>query len=486
MAAEEDCWDAFGSDDEDEEDERVVEREDASAIALHLSQFFLKTNAQVKLSDRVVGLIDTSHDTRNPLEQRGMMLLEEFSSQSVSLDALVVLEPSTEMLLLGLERLLPGGILVSHKTLSVAEKDFLRPTEIYDSKDTHVVARVKRAVHVHSSTCPWLPSSHSVEAEQERLQEATITASSFEVSKQQLTESSIQRAVNCMNQCGYCVVRNILDSNECLTWGKTVLDTVHDAAKILLERDQVDILNPHNSISEPQSYRELSMREDLRLDLRHGPKLSKLRSSGEKGNEPLVVSASTREFNGFLRGHASLLEIVRRTMNPKLGDLYKGNLGRYNFEGSGADGSFQDLRVSPVGGIVSFPGAADQAIHADTPHLFENLPDLPAHYINIFAPAVPFDERVGGTAFFHGSHNLAFTAKYCGSDDDYVKAYPFLVRPCLTVGDVVLFDCRMIHFGLHNTSESIERALLYTNTTHAWFHDPKNWDNQRPIFEKDE
>jgi ectoine hydroxylase-related dioxygenase (phytanoyl-CoA dioxygenase family) len=138
-----------------------------------------------------------------------------------------------------------------------------------------------------------------------------------------------------------------------------------------------------------------------------------------------------------------------------------------------------------VGGIVSFPGAADQAIHADTTHLFEHLPDLPAYYIRMFAPGVPFDDSVGGTAFCHGSDNLAFTAKYCRDEDENSRVFPFLVRPSLTLGDAVLFDCRILHFGLSNTSKSIERALLYTNTTHAWFHDPKNWDDRRPIFEPD-
>lgn len=120
--------------------------------------------------------------------------------------------------------------------------------------------------------------------------------------------------------------------------------------------------------------------------------------------------------------------------------------------------------------------------HADCAHLFENIECLPPHYINIFAPAVEFDERVGGTAFFHGSHNLAFTEKYCGSNSDYTKVFPFLVRPSMTPGDVVLFDCRILHFGLSNRSDSIERVVLYSNTTQAWFHDPKNWDDRQRIF----
>lgn len=484
MALEDDCWDAFGSDEDDDEDDVIFEDEYSSSVALHLSQFFLIHDAHVKLPERVIGLIDESKSGRAALEQRGMQVVNDFTSQVIYLDGLVVLDNGADDVGELIDRLLlAGGILISHDSLSISDKDFLEPTDVYNSNRTRLVARKKKAVHAHATICPWLPSSHSLKVEEENLQQATVTLSSYEVSQSRMTNTSIARAVHSINKYGYCVIRNLLDPNKSELWGKAVLESVHSAAKILLDRDRVDIFHPQTSNFEPQSYRELSMREDLRLDLRHGPELSKLRSMGKNGNQPYVLSAATKEFDGFLRGHASLLEIVRRVMNPQKGKLYKGNLGRFNFGGSGADGSFQDLRVSPVGGIVSFPGAADQAIHADTPHLFEHLPDLPAHYINIFTPGIPFDEEVGGTAFCHGSHNLVFTAEHCGDDDDNSKVYPFLVRPCLTLGDVVLFDCRILHFGLSNTSNSVERVLLYTNTTQAWFHDPKDWDNQRPIFE---
>jgi hypothetical protein len=56
MATEEDCCDAFGSDNGDEEeaeDTNIVQgQQDTLAVALLLSQFFLKQNSQVRLSDR--------------------------------------------------------------------------------------------------------------------------------------------------------------------------------------------------------------------------------------------------------------------------------------------------------------------------------------------------------------------------------------------------------------------------------------------------
>ena len=152
--------------------------------------------------------------------------------------------------------------------------------------------------------------------------------------------------------------------------------------------------------------------------------------------------------------------------------------------------------------FLPLPCVKDQAIHADTPHLFEHLDQLPAHYINAFALGAHvggvYDNdgnftgstSVGGTAFVHGSHKLSVTARWHQEDstssllggtnrEDMLR---HAVRPSLQVGDVVLFDCRILHFGLANTSKSVQRPLLYVNMTHAWFHDPKNWNNRKQIF----
>ena len=246
------------------------------------------------------------------------------------------------------------------------------------------------------------------------------------------------------------------------------------------------------------------MREDLRMDLRHGPWLNKLRGEGK--SRPWIVTAqmkpSLREINknnnhhknnpstavssvaapgaatscdddkdcteSFLCGNDDLLEIVRQVMNPINPSLYYGNFGRYNFSGNGPDGSFQDLCVGSVGGIITLPGCADQAVHADTSHLFEHVDELPAHYINIFTPGCKANPNVGQTAFVHESHKLAFCAKYMSSrrgdldkppfdDDDEIGGdgeggesetwKSFVVRPYLNLGDVLLFDCRILHFG---------------------------------------
>jgi hypothetical protein len=538
--SDDDAWDAFGSDSDEEGESMDIPRNDAAAmttpdvdtaqaITTHLVQVFVHHNPQIPLTGRKVLVVGTENagliglggvmvdclkfrniqtytcnlgnDNATPRKvnnNNSATQDEGEDTDPLKMDAIICLECADPNGFAMINRLLcPGGTLLLDERLDPISPILQDVLYEFDPnlntifRGHSVVARQKKLVAVHvENTCPWLPPSHSVKEEEVRLQKATVPLSAEETISSQLSTPSITKAVLALQQYGYCILPQLLDKSECQKWGQAVLDSVHDAAKILKERDHVDIYHPHSSQSEPQSYKELSMREDLRMDIRQGPGLWKIREEkGDvKGNESVVIKATDRDYANeiFLRGQPSILEILRRTMNPhdSQDTLWKGNMGRWNFGGSGADGSFQELRLSPVGGIVSLPGAADQALHADTPHLFENIPDLPAHYINVFAPCTEFDEKVGGTAFVHGSHNLEFTTKYCGDDGvENSKVFPFLVRPKLNVGDVVFFDCRVLHFGLANASMDVERCICYTNTWQNWFHDAKNWDNNRAIFE---
>lgn len=57
-----------------------------------------------------------------------------------------------------------------------------------------------------------------------------------------------------------------------------------------------------------------------------------------------------------------------------------------------------------------------------------------------------------------------------------------MVRPHVDVGDVILFDCRILHFGLGNYSTAINRPILYVNYHHPSFRDPKNWNEAEKLF----
>jgi Phytanoyl-CoA dioxygenase (PhyH) len=553
-----DCWDAFGSEDDDSDDigrDNSMEEENqaaeesanpetksfvkaASKVSLHLVKTFLFANSQIAISQRKIGLLtclnrSTCDDNEKKIKIWKDFLTErEFSQVSQLEDAanlnhpmhmlhdavIVIRDDATQSASRCQEKaynhLVKGGVLLIvnvHKGTDVAPRDIVDSIDsfmwiadghevVFTDDCIQVLSLRKRLCCIQERSCLWLPSKHSLQRERQHAHEATVPVSAHESQTGLLTPNSIDRAVQRMQEYGYCILPSLLDPQECEQWGQTVLADLHEASQLLLEREAVDIFHPHSSQKDPQSYRELSMREDLRMDLRDGPRLRRLRGGRQDNDGPVVLRANDNgnssdcSSNRFFRLHPSILEVVRQTMNPRKGTLYKGNFGRHNFEGSGPDGSYQDMRLSSIGGIVSLPGSADQALHADTPHLFEHQ-TLPAHYINAFTLGCSGrDTQVGCTAFIHGSHNIEFTAQYLNDEaastssigeravGDHNQVYDFLVRPQLELGDVLLFDCRTLHFGLGNQSSNVERPLLYCNMTHAWFHDPKNWDSHHPIF----
>jgi hypothetical protein len=393
-----------------------------------------------------------------------------------------------------LKAIVPGGCLVLSKSVydqpfgkDLREQDWMIPAAVdQDSGSSAWIILQRRVCSIQWKTCRWLPSRYDTTAEYDRLANATICLCVHERQRRRLTEPSIRKAVQSIQTHGYCILAGgLVSPTDSGAYGQAALQDLHAADRILQERDGISLYNPGTTKEVSGAFRELSLREDFRVDLRHGPALQRIR--GAAGSVPRTITAQ-EESHDFLRGHVDLLEVVRRVMNPVDEALSPGNVGRYNFNGSGPDGSFQDVRLSPVGSIISFPGAVDQALHADTPHLFEHQALLPAHYINIFTPGISsrndHEEEggvVGQTALLHGTHRLDATARYWDNKTELWKRH--LVRPRLQIGDVLLFDCRILHFGLGNESTTgIERPLLYTNVTMHWFHDPKNWDNERPIF----
>ena len=44
-----------------------------------------------------------------------------------------------------------------------------------------------------------------------------------------------------------------------------------------------------------------------------------------------------------------------------------------------------------------------------------------------------------------------------------------MVRPHLKAGDAVIFDARILHFGLANRSPWVTRAALFCNYFRPWF-----------------
>ncbi|KAJ8610370.1 hypothetical protein CTAYLR_003872 [Chrysophaeum taylorii] len=232
-----------------------------------------------------------------------------------------------------------------------------------------------------------------------------------------------------------------------------------EACRLALLNSGVDLLRPGLG-REPRSYRELAMREDLRCDVR-----------------ACLAAADEDAFRQAARVAAA---VAREATTIQASPLRRGNYGRWNFDDSGPLAPPRPLRVGAFAAVVSLPGAAEQALHADTPHLFDHV-QLPGHYFNLFLAVgdTPVDPLAGQTAFILDSHRLDVCADLT-ADDSGLRRH--LVRPRLRSGDAVLFDARILHFGLPNRSQ-LRRPMIYANIHEAWFVDPKNWDDSLSVFD---
>ena len=94
------------------------------------------------------------------------------------------------------------------------------------------------------------------------------------------------------------------------------------------------------------------------------------------------------------------------------------------------------------------------------------------------------DNSIGQTVFITGSHQLDISSRLMNTGDDGESELEGrMIRPHIDVGDAVLFDCRILHFGLANNSTSTNRPILYVNFHHPSFRDPKNWNDAERLFD---
>ena len=81
--------------------------------------------------------------------------------------------------------------------------------------------------------------------------------------------------------------------------------------------------------------------------------------------------------------------------------------------------------------------------------------------------------EVGQTAFLLGTHRLE-ASEACmdnprGEEAGLRERQRRLIRPHLALGDALLFDVRLLHFGLANKSAGVRRPVLYVNWHQPWW-----------------
>ena len=130
-----------------------------------------------------------------------------------------------------------------------------------------------------------------------------------------------------------------------------------------------------------------------------------------------------------------------------------------------------DVVLIHKGCFLAVPGAEAQEYHQDGIHLTTQS-QRPCHAINVFVPLVDLTSRNGPTEFCLGSHVLGHE----GYDKDFVEV------PKVKAGTPVIFDYRLGHRGLGNSSHGI-RPIVYCTYARAAqgkeFRDSVNFSRKR-------
>lgn len=167
------------------------------------------------------------------------------------------------------------------------------------------------------------------------------------------------------------------------------------------------------------------------------------------------------------------------------------------------------------GAVVSMPGAEAQRPHVDGGQLFgvdePGTVICPPHCATVFVPVERVCASRGPTELWPGTHTqrregavsaaLAAAEYACGADDLFaasdalgliadgtiladadggLTAVPS-VAPELDVGDVLVFDYRVVHRGLANGSGS-PRPIVYFTHARSWFRDVVNFPADQRLF----
>jgi hypothetical protein len=403
----------------------------------------------------------------------------------------------------------------------------------------------------------WTNNTKRLQNERSWIEKISVPITTEERETGIFSEENHKKAVNIINQYGVCIFPGLYSKEYVKGWADIAIEDMHLLLKVLKEKKDIDLflrdeeeklkkLEEQGMKPKPKqminNFYELSMREALRCDIRNTPKMKQKveQHCREDLVFPLFHNHSRRinlnpnaekiakeeeikkPYHEDIRFHQGLLPVLHDVLHPPSMDPFdaKGNWGRWNFEGLGPDVKLP-FRVGRPGVIFSFPGCCDQTIHADAPQLFVHT-DLPAHYFNYFICTKDngrelqrkeiieeFNSKthkiekkilngysVGQTAFVVGSHLLKRTADIMVGSNGQEVLEEFLIRPQLEAGDALVFDCRILHFGLANQplspdqkineednyGEESWRPLLYVNYHQDWFHDPKNWNDNEKLL----
>ena len=161
-----------------------------------------------------------------------------------------------------------------------------------------------------------------------------------------------------------------------------------------------------------------------------------------------------------------------------------------------------DCRLLFVGLVSTEPGTAEQALHADGPHVADAWAreasklngetktaahgQHPCHCLTVFLPLVDLTAENGATKYLPGTqHSVIATAALEAEASEAGSSSGAGAAACLELraGDAVIFDYRLFHAGGANKSRC-RRPILYLIFAKPWFQDTFNFASEEVALGK--
>jgi hypothetical protein len=157
----------------------------------------------------------------------------------------------------------------------------------------------------------------------------------------------------------------------------------------------------------------------------------------------------------------------------------------------------EDAEHSFSGVVYSDPGSPAQCWHIDSPHV--SADHLPAHALNVMIALHDTPLAMGPTELARGSHRLTNHLQNPALVSDELvyqhettvpeqlvanteQAVPEDFSSALTAGSCLIFDDRILHRGLGNTSAS-RRSIAYFSYRQAGYRENTHFEAQRSLYD---
>jgi len=157
----------------------------------------------------------------------------------------------------------------------------------------------------------------------------------------------------------------------------------------------------------------------------------------------------------------------------------------------------EDAEHSFSGVVYSDPGSPAQCWHIDSPHV--SADHLPAHALNVMIALHDTPLAMGPTELAKGSHRLTNHLQNPALVSDELvyqhettmpeqlvvaaePAAPESFSSALTAGSCLIFDDRILHRGLGNTSNS-RRSMVYFSYRQVGYRENTHFEAQRSVYD---